>query len=284
MTRMRRAFEALVSGCIVYGLMAACSSNKGMMASSSTMGGGATAHGGHPTTGGSGGTMGMGGTGTGAEEGGILDALMDPVSEAMAGIENPQSGTRLKGKYMMGSDGSKQYQLVVNEFDVQDYPPYTGTGAPQGRGVQPVWYDSMLMADCTFYPAADGKLRCLPGHQVVPGMTYGVVYLDNQCTQPAFAMKQTGFGCTAYSIPPYVMATASLPPPGACPTTTSMPSPVHVYQTGAALTPQPSTYYLVENNGMGGLSCSPVSQQGVLYALTEVAASAFVEGTTGIDP
>src|SRR5262245_1097586 len=132
MTRSRRVLEALVSGCIVYALMAACSSSAKMVQSGSGghAGTGGIAHGGNTGSGGH-----SGNAGTGQSEGGLMDALRDPVSEAMAGLETPASGSRLKAKYLMGSDGSKQYQLSATEIDVIDFSP----GGYKTRNVQQVW-------------------------------------------------------------------------------------------------------------------------------------------------
>jgi hypothetical protein len=105
----------------------------------------------------------------------------------------------------MGSDGSKQYQLIVNETDPTDLPPFVNASY-QGRGVQAVWYDSMLTADCVFYGAEDGKLRCLPGSRTPPGSTYGVVFADSQCSQALLTMPSTAFGCSAFPTPAYVRA------------------------------------------------------------------------------
>ncbi len=293
MTRSRRVLEAFVSGSIVYVMMAACSSS-GKMADAGTTSGSAT--GGHTGAGGvghggqsgTGGTMGMGGTlGTGGAGGdsGIFDALMDPVSDAMAGVENPQSGARLKGKYLLGSDGSKQYQLSVNRFDVTDNAPFTA-GYP-GHGVQPVWFDSMLMTDCMFATATDGSLRCVPGVVEPPGesASYSVAFTDAQCTQPVLPMNTvTGFGCAQYAPPPYVSAVI-VAQPTACAPTTAAPWPVHVYKVGAALSPPPTATYVVSVNG-AALDCTAVgiSQPLTWYTLTETAPATFVQGTAGIDP
>lgn len=285
MTRSRRVFEALLSGCIVYALMAACSSSakQNQMATTTGSGGhagtGGIAHGGNPASGGHGGNTGNGGTGP--NEGGLMDALMDPVSDAMAGLENPQSGSRLKAKYVMGSDGSKQYTLSANEIDAIDFPPFVG--GVNTRGVQQVWYDSMLMADCVFYTAADGKQRCLPGRAYSPTSPFGVMFSDNQCTQPIIPVKQTGFGCTPYAVPSYALAVIPSPA-GACPVTTLGTPPIHAYKVGAKIA-EPATKYIVENSSMG-VTCTALNgiPAADYYALTEVPASNFVEGTAGIDP
>jgi hypothetical protein len=290
MTRSRRALEAFVSGCMVYALMAACSS-KGMIGegTGTTSGHGSTGSGGHGGTGGmthassagSGGAMGNGGTMGSGGDSGIMDALTDPVSEAMAGIENPQSGTRLKGKYTMGSDGSKQYQLAVNVYDVIDYLPFNN-GTYIGRGVQPVWYDSMLMTDCTFTTAADGTLRCLPGVALTPGAAYNVVFSDDQCSQPLMPMEATSFGCPTFPVPVYVTLYEEQPP-AACAQTTPKTLPIHVFKVGA-MTSAPAQAYTISNGPTLACNSINLSQSVVWYTATEVPASSFVQGTTGIDP
>ena len=309
MRRSRRAVDALISGCIVYASMAACSSSKNMMATTTTTtgsgghgtsgqgGSGGKGHpafgghtgtggmlasgghpgmGGHPGTGGavgSGGMMGMGGVGTGATDSGIIDALMDPVVDAFAGVENPQSGTRLKGKYTMGSDGSKEYQYTTYYQD-----PH-GSNGP--FAVRPVWYDSMLQDDCTFAPATDNKLHCLPGVPT-PGPNgpagFGLMYTDAQCTQPIVAQFQAGVGCLPYTPPKYVQQQIAVN----CTATTANVGITHVFQLGSPAA-QPAQLY-----GYGSpcqvLNSSNYGNVMAWYSVTEVAPSTFVQGTVGIDP
>jgi hypothetical protein len=63
------------------------------------------------------------------------------------------SGSRLKARFRMADDGSKEY--------------LAGS-----------WYDSQRQDDCSFQPAADGVPRCLPQATVT-----SIYYLDNACTQ-----------------------------------------------------------------------------------------------------
>jgi hypothetical protein len=234
-----------------------------------TAGGGMMAAGGNP---GSGGRIGVGG------DSGIMDALTDPVPNAEAGVENPQSGTRLKGKYIMGSDGSKEY--LTRTLDVnQDI----GSANSQGISSHPIWYDSMLMQDCSFYVAADGDTRCLVGRASpdLQGGSWGILYSDNQCTQLILEVINTAFGCPAIQVPTYGLFTVS-PSPSTCADTT--PTPVHVFQSGAKVA-TPATVYIIENNGNGGLSCQSLPTTGAtFYQATEVPPSTFVQGTAGIDP
>ena len=88
-----------------------------------------------------------------------LDALTDPVGMANAAPE--QSGSRLKAKYYVGSDGSRQFLG---------------------------WHDSMLNVDCAFYPASDGTTRCMPAGTTVSAS----VFSDPGCSQP---LAETSKGC-----------------------------------------------------------------------------------------
>lgn len=282
MPRSRRALDAFVSGCIVYALMAACSSSKNMMATSASTSGsgghlgtgglaGTGGHGGHTSASstGSGGTMGMGGT---SGDSGIMDALMDPVSDAMAGIENPQSGSRLKGKYVMGADGSKEYQFSTFFGD-----PHGGN-QPGPLAVHPVWYDSVLQEDCTFLPASDGKLYCMPGTPATSSETFGLIliYTDAACTKQVLAQLQPGVGCVPNTAPKYVQgldqAANCLP--------TAMPA-THVYQVGSPVA-QPSVVYIGSPSQCQFWNNPPNAME--WFSVTEVPLTTFVQGSAGIDP
>jgi hypothetical protein len=240
------------------------------------------AHGGAQNTGGmmssshSNATTGAGGHGgmpSSSGDSGIMDALMDPVSDAMAGIENPQSGTRLKGKFTMGADGSKEYQYSSYFLA----PNFNATGP---LAVHAVWYDSMLQADCTFLPATDGQLHCLPGTPTSGGNgTQGTVlfFTDSACTQPIVALAQPGAGCVPYATPKYVQ---NVELNGQCAQLTV--NKTHVYQVGSPAAQPAQVYYgdaamcSAYNNNTNGFMA--------WFAATEVAPSAFVQGTTGTDP
>lgn len=249
MTRSRRVFEALVAGGIVYVLMAACSSGGGLGGHTSQGSGGRTGAGGlaHGGQSGTGGVMGSGGTMGSGGDSSLFDALTDPVPEAMAGLENPQSGTRLKAKYIMGSDGSKQY--------------------PGPTGV--LWYDSMLMTDCAFVKAADQTWRCLPTGTTDP---FSPLYTDSQCTQPI-----TGLGnhASCFAGPPVYIA---LPYSYA-----QCDARYIAYQVGAVI-PAPQVIYMHDVNLGCIQSTSPPTSFTAFYALTTVPPSAFVQGTLGVDP
>lgn len=121
---------SLAGSLIIYVALAACSSD-----------GGQNGHGGHG-----------GQAGTGGLDSGIIDALLDPVSEASA---EPTAGSRLKGMYETGEDGSKAY------FPGQ-------------------WWDSKRGEECSRGMATDGKERCLPTSKV-PLDTSNVYYMDATC-------------------------------------------------------------------------------------------------------
>jgi len=97
----------------------------------------------------------------------VLDSLTDPVPSARA--DGNQSGTRLKARYYVGSDGSKEF-----------------IG----------WHDSQRNEDCGFVTASDGTMRCLGGSGVASVGTY---FSDTGCTQP-LVLAQTGTGCAVPSI------------------------------------------------------------------------------------
>jgi hypothetical protein len=213
---------------------------------------------------------------------GILDALMDPVSDAMAGVENPQSGARLKGKFMMGADGSKEYQLATAE--VLPAPQSSDQHTYPGLAVHAVWYDSLLMADCSFNQATDGKVRCLPGHAPVPGVEGAAVfYKDFQCTQPVIAVQQPPAGCPSPPVPAYVLQ--PLVQLDTCIFLSTAPTPIGVVQVGAQIAAPPAVYRINYIYSNYTTSCQPAGQGGATwYAGTVVPPSSFVEGVAGIDP
>jgi hypothetical protein len=256
MTRSRRVLDALVSGFIVYGLMAACSGKT--TTPGIAVGAGGAGHGG------SGGHAGSGGDSS------LFDALTDPVSDALAGVENPQSGTRLKGKFTMGADGSKQYQLTTT-YGV--YSNFTGPLA-----VEAVWYDALLQEDCTFLQAADGKLHCLPGVLALPSEpVYGfaVYYADAQCTMPFVAQYLPTTGCVAAATPKYVQAQEY----ATCGVATT-----RVLQVGSPAAAPPTAYEASEPGTCGPLSPEQAGTVMGWFSATEVAPPTFVEGTIGVDP
>jgi hypothetical protein len=253
--QLQRTFGVFVSGCFVYVAVAACSSSGNIAMSGSSVSGsgghaGSSGHGGAVAgNGGHGGTMpGSGGNGASGDSG-IVDALTDPVPDAFAGSEDPASGTRLKGKFIAGADGSKMY-------------------------LPSVWSDSQRQEDCAFGTAGDGMLRCLP----TSVQDFPLYYTDAQCTKP-FAILASGpppSGCAA-NPPKYNRTTDA---GGACPMVQAPPS--HYYPIGQQIS-QPQGPYYATNSG----SCAQ-SQIGftTLYfsVMAEVPATSFVAGTVGTDP
>lgn len=75
-------------------------------------------------------------------------AMGIPIPEAQAA----ESGTRLKARWYVAEDGTRHWAFN--------------------------WFDSERNEDCSFQPAADGVLRCLPTYPSV-----GALYSDPACTQ-----------------------------------------------------------------------------------------------------
>lgn len=121
--RARDIYKMLAGACVIYVALAACNASK--------------PGGGHSNSNNS---RGSGGGG-----------VTDPVPSAKA---DPASGSRLKAKYRVGDDGSKEYLAGV-------------------------WYDAERQEDCTFATGADGKEHCMPTSQVT--VTF---YADSMCKKP----------------------------------------------------------------------------------------------------
>jgi hypothetical protein len=162
---MRRVIEALTGGAIIYVAMAACSaqdsSHSGPVATGGVGGGTSEGGGGNPAggaTAGGGGAVGQAGNDAGDDASrdaardtsfidALADALTDPVTEADANV----SGTRLRARNLVATDGAVQFQG---------------------------WHDSQLGIDCVFSPTTNG-LRCLP-----LGSTFPNYFGDAGCSQP----------------------------------------------------------------------------------------------------
>lgn len=87
---------------------------------------------------------------------GQTPSLLLPVAEAKA----QESGSRLKARWYVGDDGSRQFLG---------------------------WYDAELKTDCSFGRGFDGALHCLPSVGVTTTFT------DADCSQPIFS--QTSRSC-----------------------------------------------------------------------------------------
>jgi hypothetical protein len=180
--RVNEVAKMLGGSVAIYVIMAACSGGGGpqvVMSSGVTASGSVAASGAQTSSGlavdGSQGdaTPGSGAAADAARSGsgGIVDALTDPVSNAMA--DSNQSGTRLKIKYYLGADGSKAF-----------------------KG----FYDSQLNVDCYFAKAADGTVRCIP--VATATTTTANYYADANCTQPVALVSQ----CPGTVTPTQVLA------------------------------------------------------------------------------
>lgn len=155
---MGRVIEALGSGVVVYVIVAACAGadgggrtggGGGAVATGGGAGGAAAGGGGIAGSPGSGATGGTSGTDASEDSpfDAIFDALTDPVPDAKAN----ESGTRLKAKRRVASDGAKQWIA---------------------------WHDSQRKEDCYFQLAEDGVWRCMPSSG--GGGSY---YSDAGCSQ-----------------------------------------------------------------------------------------------------
>jgi hypothetical protein len=173
-----------------------------------------------------------------------------------AGNHGDVSGSRLREKFILASDGTKQYQ----------------------KGA---FYDSQLGTDCTFLQAADGTPRCLPSGS--KATTSVIRYQDSNCTQPlvSYTPPTTLPFCSSPPLPTYVLYYEEFGP-GQCPTGDPLVDAtpkVHVYSlgqfSGAAAT-------FLNNNG----TCQGNSGLGTStwHIGAEIPASTFVSGATGTDP
>src|SRR5262249_52920033 len=80
-----------------------------------------------------------------------LAAWIDPVATARA-----DSGSRLKAEYLLGDDGSKDYQITLMPWSYN--PNLFNVGAHPVN----VYWDSMRNEECAYQVAADAATRCLP--------------------------------------------------------------------------------------------------------------------------
>ena len=115
-------------------------------------------------------------------------------------------GSRLKGRYRVGEDGSREFLG---------------------------WHDEQLDADCAWMAASDGKERCIPGSK--GGLLFHV-YADAGCTTLAGVLENYNPGCQPAKLPAYVHEAA--PNAGNCGGVQEV-----TYAVGALLTSQPSAIY-----------------------------------------
>lgn len=116
---------------------------------------------------------------------GSAPAGMDASTIGTATKDLYQSGTRIKAKMLVTSDGAKSWNG---------------------------WRDTLLGLDCNFLLASDGQMRCLP---TAVSVGIGAYYLDASCINevgytsstcgvPEFALVMTSSsGCIKYSMAIY---------------------------------------------------------------------------------
>jgi hypothetical protein len=230
---MREALKFVGGSVVVYVVMAACSSSyrvphpeefEGAMGGSGPMGNaGAPGVGGLANASGSG-SMGLGGDndptgqmgtagqvegaggsagGSGPLDAGMMDAIADAMTDPVPDASAEESGSRLKARYYVGDDGSKQFAG---------------------------WYDSERKENCTVMSASDGVLRCLPFTLFASAGSY---FSDSNCSSQYFVAAKptntacgttpsTGYGYTStcgftfYTLTPASPSVVYAGTPGAC--------------------------------------------------------------------
>jgi hypothetical protein len=168
---MKNALKFLSGSFATYVLMAACSATSSVstprpsgIAGALAMGtGGAVTVGGAPAANEPDGSD-MGRAGADVTRSGSGGSMMitDPVPDASA--EPAMDGGRLKAVYLVGSDGSRQW----------DY----------------AWWDSARGEQCSFIAFSDGTTRCVPA-----GSASAIGFSDASCSVPLFATPVAS--CTA---------------------------------------------------------------------------------------
>lgn len=241
---MRDALKFLGGSVAVYLIVAACSSyqqrpsdddddsERGGRAGigGSRPGGGASSGGASSAGESSGGMMGTAGEDqpgedAGPRDSGMLDGMIDPVPDAMADAGST-SGTRLKARTLNGEDGSRQ--TVIG------------------------WFDSQRNENCSFSPAADGSMRCMPATSVSATGSYFVdaacteelvVVLVAQCTGiPKYATRYVSqsdclYGSSIYPVGAEYVGTALYVKNGTtCTATTTSPAQLRYFRLGAEVT------------------------------------------------
>jgi hypothetical protein len=178
---LRDVARSLAGGAVVYVAVAACSASSSGPSQTAGLQDGVGGANADANTDGSGGAPGgnagaPGGAAGHEQDGSILDALTDPVPDALADGPNT-SGTRLKAKWRVGDDGSREFAG---------------------------WHDSQLDLDCYFGVAADGVDRCLPySAGLLP--TY---YSDAACTKLLGMAGKPPQGCPTPAIAKHIARSA----------------------------------------------------------------------------
>jgi hypothetical protein len=96
-----------------------------------------------------------------------------------------------------GSSGVSDEQQYLSGSRIRARVLSTPDGAQQFVG----WHDNMLNIDCSFLPAPDSTLRCLPAGTIASAASY---YSDMHCTSPV-GLLTSDAGCT----PAYAQVTAT---------------------------------------------------------------------------
>ena len=231
---MRDAFKVLSGSVVVYLVMAACASERDRSEDGDSAGekpsGGAFMVGGGPTNGGGdgptrGGATTAGGRGGSSEptDSGLMDRMIDPIPDAAA---DPTNGSRLKARYYVGADGSRE--------------PVAAYG----------WYDSERRENCGFTKASDGLIRCVP---MIGAYAYGTYYVDAACTVelavaagscgaevPRYANVAASATCTTFRVHqlgPAFTGTALYLKSGTMCIATTVSAGISYYQLGAEVPP-----------------------------------------------
>lgn len=196
---------------------------------------------------------------------GPMEILADPVPNASA-----ESGTRLKAQYLLGNDGSKDYQVTLTPW-IQ--PNLSGQSHPTN-----LYYDALRQEQCSFSIAGDGSTRCLPVDWVADPY---LLYSDSGCGQRMVPITGVQPGCTL-TVPKYAMQTDYS---SVCPVVEGWYQQ-HYFPIGAFLGPNLSTCYKLQSNVCTLTSCPNNGGVGfAYYALgAEVPATSFVAGTQMTDP
>ncbi|MBI3201097.1 MAG: hypothetical protein HYZ29_06085 [Myxococcales bacterium] len=176
---MRKTLEAFASGVLVYVIVAACSAAGGG-GSAASSGGGSAGLGGasQDAPSGTGGGTGMGGA---PQDSSLFDAVADALTGPVPDAQANQSGTRLRARRYVATDGASQF-----------------VG----------WHDSQRKEDCQFMTTAEGKLRCVPTAMIGEIGSYfpdatcsNSLFLSTACAPPKYGMRSTlGSACTGYSV------------------------------------------------------------------------------------
>jgi hypothetical protein len=212
--------------------------------------GGMTAGAGGRGTGGAGGkgTGGAGGKGTGSATGGAGSGSTGPVPNA----EAEESGSRIKARWIVGDDGSKQFLT---------------------------FYDSMLQVECSYQMMSDGKRHCTPQSYnalviygpVSPPSVPFTYFQDAACSAP-LATAPTGSTC-----PPQYAAVSENPPACAPLVRTYRYHPVGAKYTG--------TVYEIQLSSCSPLTAATMPMGVDFFTIgAELPPSTFVGSTLTTDP